>query len=37
MMVLVVLFAVLAIVYNFNEDLLVHKNVLQGKVQRSNE
>ncbi|AJK91801.1 ORF140 [Spodoptera frugiperda granulovirus] len=37
MMALVVLFAVLAVVYNYNEELLVHKNVLQGKVQRLNE
>ncbi|AQQ80414.1 ORF148 [Betabaculovirus altermyunipunctae] len=36
-MVMVVLFAMLAVAYNFNEDFLVQRNVLQGKVQRVTE
>ncbi|AAF05290.1 hypothetical protein HaGV_gp174 [Helicoverpa armigera granulovirus] len=36
-MILVVMFAMLAVVYNVNEDFLVNRNLLQSKVQRMNE
>lgn len=36
-MVLVVVFAMMAVVYNVNEDFLINKNLLQSKVQRMNE
>ncbi|AKR17474.1 hypothetical protein [Mocis latipes granulovirus] len=36
-MVFVVVFAMLAVVYNTNEDFLINKNILQAKVQRVKE